>query len=298
MLRGAIAAGSTENFDNSREPCLSVGQLIPVDVQSTKKNTIDHLTLEDDINVRTKSDNRVCIITGCAVLSSSKLVLADFNNTKVKVVSVENKIVQEEKIIDANPFDIAVTAQDEFAVTIPHKGRIDVIRVGDKLSLVLNINVNRECCSIASHQNLYVVCLDPSCVVVLTTQGDILNTIPLNFFTSDVAPYIAVRKDSHLLYISDYDNNIVVSVSLQGDIVATYRHEELQQPLGLCLLDDGSLLVCCYVDGTIYQVKDDFKEGKIRYKDLIYPESICYSAPNDEVYVGRSGDQLNILSTK
>ncbi|XP_053384867.1 E3 ubiquitin-protein ligase TRIM33-like [Mercenaria mercenaria] len=46
-------------------------------VSPVKKNIFDTLTHKEDMNIRTKSDKYGCIIRGCAVLSSNKLVLAD-----------------------------------------------------------------------------------------------------------------------------------------------------------------------------------------------------------------------------
>ena len=266
--------------------------------ESTKKNTMHQLILKEDINLRTKSDKFECFITGCAVLPTSKLVLAEYNNEKIKIVSAENKRVLQEKIIDSNPLDIVVISQDQFAVTVPCRRRIDVIKVDESLSCVRSINVKGKCYGIDFHQDrIYVVCVDPSSVVVLTTQGNVLDNIPLNFLPIVNFTYIVVRKDSNLLYISDYNNNSVVSVSLQGDMLSTYKHKDVQGPMGMSLLDDGSLLVCSSNNGTIHQIKNDLKEGKKMYKDLFCSWSICYSAQKDEVFCC-FGDLLKVLSTK
>jgi 6-phosphogluconolactonase (cycloisomerase 2 family) len=61
-----------------------------------------------------------------------------------------------------------------------------------------------------------------------------------------------VGKDSKHLYISDFGNNSITSVSLHGEVIATYKHTDLSGPRGMLMLDDGSLLVCCYSNGTIH----------------------------------------------
>ncbi|XP_060606365.1 uncharacterized protein LOC132758659 [Ruditapes philippinarum] len=287
LLRAKMVFG--EVVDNSRhEP-------------SKVTKTVDHLIWKENINVKTSSEKANCDISGCAVLNTNKLVLADYLNNKIKLISIENRLVQEEKTLDSNPFDIAVMSQDQFAITMPVKKEIVVMKTDDKLSCIRSIKVGKKCYGIDfNHGRLYVACVYPPSVIVLNTQGDILNDIPLNFLSNYFIPYIAVRKDSKLLYISDRGKKSVLSVSLQGELTATYKHTYLTRPKGMLMLDDGSLLVCCYNDGTIHKVKGDLKHGKIMYKgedgDLL--QSICHSSRYAEIYVGSIGAQLKVLNTQ
>jgi hypothetical protein len=261
--------------------------------------SVDHLIGKVAINVITSSDKRECKITGCEVLNTNKLVLADNENNKIKLISIENKLVQEEKALNSMPYDIAVMSQDLFAVTMPDISEIVVMRTGDKLSCVRSIKVKRSCYGIDFNQDcLYVACLYPTIVIVLNTQGRFLNKIHLKFLSNVYFPYITVRKDSKLLYVSDCGNNSVVSVSLQGQVTATYKNTDLSGPQGVLVLDDGSLLVCCYRNGTIHKVNGDLKQGNIMCKGLPKPRSIFYSANHDEVYVGCDGTNLKVFGTK
>ncbi|XP_060569577.1 uncharacterized protein LOC132727992 [Ruditapes philippinarum] len=268
--------------------------------ESTKvTTTVDRLIGKGDINVKTSSDKMECYITGCAVLNTNKLVLADNNNNKVKLIYREKRLV-EEKTLDSAPCDIAVMSQDQFAVTMPHINKIIVMTTHDKLSCDRSIKVNRKCYGIDFNQDcLYVACSSPPGVIVLNTQGDILNKITLNFLTSEFIPYIAVSKDSKLLFISDYGNNSIASVSLQGKVTATYKHTDLSRPQGVLMLDDGSLLVCCLSNETIHRVNGDLKKGKIIHQDKTLLQSLCYSSRYNEVYVGCFDDnKLKVFDTQ
>ncbi|XP_045176389.2 transcription intermediary factor 1-alpha-like [Mercenaria mercenaria] len=77
------------------------------------------LTHKEDIDISTKSDKCLCVIRGCAVLSSNKLVLADSNNKKLLIVDIYNKAVIEEKGLDSEPWDITAVSRDHFVVTLP-----------------------------------------------------------------------------------------------------------------------------------------------------------------------------------
>ncbi|XP_060606636.1 E3 ubiquitin-protein ligase TRIM33-like [Ruditapes philippinarum] len=75
--------------------------------ESTKvTKAVDRLIGKENINVKTVSEKLDCNITGCAVLNTNKLVLADRSNNKVKLISIENKVVQEEKALDSMPWVI------------------------------------------------------------------------------------------------------------------------------------------------------------------------------------------------
>jgi hypothetical protein len=266
--------------------------------ETTKKTKYgDNLIEKEDINVNTKSDMAKSFITGCAVLNMNELVLADTDNKKVKLVSIENKLVQKEKSLDTRPWDIAVISQDQFAVTMPGIKSIVVMTTDDKLSSVRSIKVGRECYGIDLNQDcFYVACLSPPSVIVLNTKGDILNDISLNFLTIGFAPYIAVRRDSKLMFISDSGHDSVMSVSLQEEVRVAYKHADLSGPCGLLMLDDRSLLVCCRCNDKIYQVKEDLKQVKIVHENIPDPYSICYNKHSGEVYVGCHGNQLKVLS--
>jgi uncharacterized protein YjiK len=142
--------------------------------------------------------------------------------------------------------------------------------------------------------------MSPPSVIVLNTKGDILNNIPLKFLSSGYIPYITVSNDSKLLYISDRGNDSIVSVSLQGEVTATYKHTDLSSPRGMLLLDDGSLLVCRPGNGTIHKVNGDLKQAKIIHQDKTRLQSICYSSCYDVVYVGceKNDNKLKVFDTQ
>ncbi|XP_053384929.1 uncharacterized protein LOC123536960 [Mercenaria mercenaria] len=270
-------------------------------VTSTKKKQIKTLTHKEYINVKTKSDSDIyyCYITGCAILPSNKLVLADNNQCKLKVVDRQSKAVIEEKKLGSSPWDIAVLSQDQIAVTVPGNKEILIMKTVGKLSTVRKIPVKCECDGIFYHQDhLYTHCKNPNSVLVLDTQGNVQNTISLNNGIFKYPEHIVVSEDSRHIYISDYDSNCVVSITLQGDVSAVYKHENLRGPLGMVMLDDGSLLVCCYRNDTIHHISGDLKQGKIMIDRLADPWSICYSHHHDEVYIGCQNDQLKVYSTK
>ncbi|XP_053384893.1 uncharacterized protein LOC123537200 isoform X4 [Mercenaria mercenaria] len=273
-------------------------------VVTTKKKIYQEkytLTHKEDMNIKTQSDNHkyTCDITGCAVLSSNKLVPADGRIRKVKVVDIQSKAVIEEKVLKSQPWDIAVMPRDHIAVTLPNERAIYLMSTSGQLSEVKKIPVKGKCMNITYHQDhLYVVCNYPKSVMVLDTQGNVQNTISLNNDIFNDPRYIVVSNDSRHIYISDCRSHCIVSITLQGDVSAVYKHEELSRPKGMVMLNDGSLLLCCCRSNTIHHITGDLKQGQIMIDGLSYPQSICYSHQHDEVYIGCLSGQLKVFSIK
>ncbi|XP_045174500.1 uncharacterized protein LOC123535814 [Mercenaria mercenaria] len=264
---------------------------------SPRKNILfAKLTHIGDINVKTKTDKNECWITGCAILSSNKVILADCNNNKLKVVDTQSKAVIDEQRLDSVPWDIIVLPQDHIAVSVPNKKKILVLTTVGKFSIIHRIQ-SVECRGITYHQgHLYVCCLDPLSVMKVDTQGKIKNKICLNKEIFDSPYYILVSEDARHIYISNHGNNSVVSVTLQGGVSAEYNHNYLRGPSGMMMLENGSLLVCCCLNGSIHRITGDLKDSHTIFKGLQYPRSICYNQHQQEVYIGGECDQLKILN--
>ncbi|XP_053388867.1 uncharacterized protein LOC128551934 [Mercenaria mercenaria] len=257
------------------------------------------LTHRKDIDISTISEHYTCHITGCAVLSSNKLVLADSSCNMLLVVDKQYKAVVEEKRLNSEPWDIASVPRDHISVTSPHERAIYKLSTSGQLSEVKEVLVKGNCMGITYHQDhLYVICNKLKSVLVLDTQGNVQNTISLNNDIFNDPQYIVVSKDSRHIYISDFVRDCVVSITSQGDVEAVYKHKELRGPLGMVLLNDGSLLVCCYNIDTIHHISGDLKQGQTVKDDLSYPWSICYNHYHDEVYIGCLGGQLKVYSIK
>ncbi|XP_045174557.2 uncharacterized protein LOC123535867 [Mercenaria mercenaria] len=261
---------------------------------------VEKLTNTGNINITTKSDWKGCWITGCAVLSSKKLVAADNKNKKLKVVDIKKKAVIEEKTLSSQPWDIAVMPQDHIAVTMPEKKEVFIITTAGELSIIRKFPVKGECRGIDYHQgHLYVVCMNPKCIFIIDTQGNIIKTISRDKEIFSAPNYLLLSKDLRHIFISDFDSHRVVSITLQGDISAEYKNKDFKFPVRMVMLDDGSLLVCCgWANGSIRRISGDLKQCQTMTDDLSYPMSTCYNRDQHEVYVGCFSNQMIVLGVK
>ncbi|XP_045200305.2 uncharacterized protein LOC123554310 [Mercenaria mercenaria] len=245
-----------------------------------------------NINITRKTDMSKCTITGCEILSSGKIVLADYNNYRLKIVDVERKIIVADKELDTRPWDVTVLPGDQIAVTLPMDSLI--VTIASTLAVVGRFRVKGQCYGIFYHNDrLYIVCQNPKAVLVTDLQGDIKSIIPLKDNELFCNPtYIAVSKSHQRMYISDCDSSSVAAVTFQGLVAAVYKEKDFLGPLGIVMLGDGSLLICCKSNNTIHHISGDLTQSEkvIRIRNL--PQSICYNADRNEVYIGRWRDDL------
>ncbi|XP_053390893.1 uncharacterized protein LOC128553742 [Mercenaria mercenaria] len=291
-----------QNLENmlSRQNALGKLTVSLSHVTSERRKSIDELKNKEEMEIKTKSDQYSSCITGCVVLSSNKLLAADFSNEKLKVVDMKNKTVIEETTLSSKPWDIAVVPQDQIAVTMPWEKEILIMTTACKMSVVHKFLVKGECRGIVYHQGqLYTVCLDPTCVFITDTQGNVQNTILLGN-KNVYEPYdLLLSKDLKRIFISFLGSNNVVSVTLQGNISAKYKNKDLKEPRGMILLEDGSLLVCYGgVNGSIHRISGDLKQCYTLIDAVSSPRCMCYNRDQNEVYVGCLSDQMIVLSAK
>ncbi|XP_053391561.1 tripartite motif-containing protein 2-like [Mercenaria mercenaria] len=290
-----------EDMENMLSKQNAFGKLtLSPDVTSKVRKPVESFTYKGCINLKTKSDQYGCFITGCVLLSSNKLVVADKDNEKLKVVDIKDKAVIEEITLSSQPWDIAVMPLDQVAVTMPDKKEILIMTTAGKLPTIFKFPVKGECRGVDFHQgHLYIVSIDPKCVFITDTQGNVQNTINLDNKISGTPNYLLLSKDPIHIFISIYGSNSVVDITLQGDTSAEYKNKDFISPEGMMISDDGSLLVCCSsMKGSIHGISADLNQGDTMYDELSFPYSLCYNRDQHEVYVGCVNDYMIVLSAK
>lgn len=253
--------------------------------------------------VRTETDTTQCHITGCAFISASRLILADYNNKKLKILDIDRQSVVEEKTLGTEPFDIAILPQNQVAVSLPFKEKIQILSNTSKLTKFRSIPVKRNCCGMVYHQDLlYVVCRQPNSLLVLDMQIGVQRDVTLQAamnVTFQNPLHIAGSHDGQHLYISDWKSNFVASITLQGKVTGVYKNDEMKYPRGLLVMPGGSLLVCCGSSGTIHHVSSDLKKGLTKNKKVTLATSICYQPDKQTIFVGSQNcDHIKVFAEK
>lgn len=280
----------------------SIGEMQLCSSQSIiKKEKFDTLTSEGNINVKTKSDSTPCFISGCHIIESMKLALVDFNNMKLKIVDIKNKAVIAELKLSSKPYDVAVLPKERVAITLPNEKEIVIFTTTADQAEPIIMRTKGEPRGISFHQDdLYVVCRNPDDIEIYDEQGYIRNRITLKTNLSFSLNYVAVSGRSRRIFVStlDSDHHCLASFNLKGEVMALYEHKSVREPEGIVQLLDGSLLVVCLNNNSIFRLSEDFRVGLKLKKGLYDPQCICYDQKVQHIYVGGHSDVLQIFTIK
>ncbi|XP_053383709.1 uncharacterized protein LOC128549943 [Mercenaria mercenaria] len=244
-------------------------------------------------NIKSKSGS---YISGCAVLAGNKVLLADRSQQDtLSVIDTESDVISEEKPLVSDPWDIAVLPQNQIAVTMPNWREILVMSTAGKLSTIRKIDVKGKCYGITYGKNhLYVVCCKPVSVLSMDVQGNDQRNIFPNSERFDNLRYCVVSNESSTIYISEHTSDSILRLTLKGEMLSIFKHDDLKAPEGMVILDDGSLLVCSFGNNTILQVSEDLEHCQ-KVATVEHPQSICYNDHQQEIYIGTYKRELLLV---
>ncbi|XP_052818162.1 uncharacterized protein LOC128244184 [Mya arenaria] len=204
---------------------------------------------EADIEVTTSHDKNVCIITGSALLTPGLILLADNGNKMVKLLDVTARSVTSHLQLPGQPWDVCVLADDKAAVTIPEKAIVQLLTIKRaQLLLDMDIKVSNGCRGIAFHDDhFYMSYIIEARIEVMTTSGSIAKTIrtymgQTPFQTPNYLTVSAFTQPT--LYVSDYNSNTVLQLSMDGEVLREYQNEQLKGPMSVVAVGSGQLFVC------------------------------------------------------
>jgi hypothetical protein len=226
------------------------------------------------ISVKTK-DNVTCNITGICFLSPIHLAAVDNNNVTVKLIDIEQeKVITElsvgKKIHSDRPWDVTKISSDQLAVTIPHSKTICFLHLTCfgldliTLSKARTLAVNCLCYGIVYHNNkLIISCIgDHFSVRMLDLAGNVLQSFDKDHEGEQLfsSPYhVILGKNCNSLYVSSYEKGNVTRLSMDGTVLAVYKHEQLKDVFGMTIDKAGKVYVCGY--DNIFRLSEDLTEG-------------------------------------
>jgi hypothetical protein len=260
------------------------------------------LNYQTGIYVNRKSDKYKSWITGCAILSDNRVLLADYNNSKLKV-AIHTQYLVQEKILDTEPYDTALLPLNQAAITLPNKGEVMIVETA-KLVPKLCVQVFRLCLGICSHtEHMFVLCKGPYSILQLDMQGNRQRNISINdtikrascVHSLLVSNYIAVSNDLQHLYITTPLSNSVFKLTTEGELTGSFTNDNLKDAQGLLKLDDSSILVCCCTRCTLVNISENLETGQLLIGQYGKTQCIDYRPETQELYVG-SNDVIEVFT--
>lgn len=230
-----------------------------------------------------------CDVFGCHFLTNGEVLIADWDNKKVKLLDKEFKVVGS-VTTEGCPNDICSVTPNMAAVTLPIEKCIQFIDLKPEIVLKRRINTNETCRGLACNgDQLFVVCggfkgEGDGKVAVYGLTGDFVRTIERNnsgqrIFSCPIA--IAVSADGGILHVTDGQRGIV-SLTTQNDVISVVSDKDYTWPCGICLDKNDHAIICCSRSNTVAQLVGLSKASTIlKSTDGIKePHAVCYD-PND-----------------
>ncbi|XP_045161866.2 E3 ubiquitin-protein ligase TRIM71-like [Mercenaria mercenaria] len=254
---------------------------------------------EGEINVKAKTETKKCNITGMSVLSKNQLVVADYMNGCVKLLSIVNKdvisVYKKDVLDDSDPFDVTKVNDAQIAVTYPSAWEIRILDIpdGGNLKSDREINATGACYGIVrSGDNLVVSFNTPPEVKILTLDGKVVKKITGHYNFPD---YVAFNPYRNTIYISDVSLDTLTCVTTEGKNVS--YDKRLGGPCGVAVDANGQVFVCCRSKNSVLQLLKGSKRPHVLLHNsygVRYPQCITISEQNT-LFVGLADDKVKMF---
>ncbi|WAR19413.1 hypothetical protein MAR_001251 [Mya arenaria] len=269
------------------------------------------------LNVSLPNDTDACSIRGITVLPGGEIIITDHANSKLKLLSA-NYIVVDHFRVPLAPRGICnVVSDNQVAICFGGK-EILFMEVRDRrLRMNRKLNLEHDCFYMSYREgHLYVSSIDSVYNYILSDQRvrdigqrgreivwepgrEIYKTLTGRIWA------IAVSAGGGRLYINDYYNDTLVTVDIQGRVLATLKDENLKGTRCVHVSPSGNVFLCGSTSNTILQVDS---EGKHRLTTLATkengvpvcrPQALCFDSRTSSLLVGQHGtDNLLVLKLK
>ncbi|XP_045172484.2 E3 ubiquitin-protein ligase TRIM71-like [Mercenaria mercenaria] len=236
-------------------------------------------------------DRGRCGIVGGVYFNDGRLLLADCDNFKVKLITDSGRVLNK-LVLKSKPSDFAAIDDQTFAVSYPSASGIQFIHLnGNNIKEGNYIDTNRIYHSLSYSDNcLYL--LSNSGISVCDKEGRETNFLKFKEHgvpSSNAPCYIKACPSG--LVVSDPDKHTVNLFSLDGRLLQSYKASDLKQPLGVDLDSSGNIFVCCKHSSNVHQLNEDGQRVKVILADkdgIENPMAIRFQKFTDKFFLSEA----------
>ncbi|XP_053394876.1 uncharacterized protein LOC123524396 isoform X2 [Mercenaria mercenaria] len=274
-----------------------IGRIITREAKTYKARHVINI----DITAQEDNDSSKCCISGITVLSDEYLVASDSENKLMKLVCIKKNKVKSSVLLMSSPADLTAINEKEIVVALPDANILQFVTLSDEINLKADrrISVDQACYGVAYHDSKLIVSfipktyLRPSTVQILDMSGKTLKCIYQTWIGSP--GYLTINSSTGNLYISDWYNATVTSLSLDGTVKAVFSNKNTRKPSGIIHDSEGYVYVCGRKTNNIIQLSADCKEVQILEgleANVLEPVSLAFSKGEQRMYVGMDSSKV------
>lgn len=269
-----------------------LGKLKANDLQETTLDRKSFLNMKVGstrlIDVKLLGDKNNPWITGCAFMSDGQLVLADYNNKNIKVLSSLLKICSSLKV-DSPPRGLAVKDNAQIVVALPELKTLQFVQVVPSLQTGKTIQLDKKCYGVTIvDECIYVLCHDDpgnSEVRILNVAGKLIKKISITF---RFPYYFSVGTGSKNIFVSDWATSTLACLTSGGNTIYTYCDANMNHPRQPVVDDEDNVLVPAEDSINIHMFTAGGKHHGVLFEtsESRKPCSLAYRRSDDLLVVG------------
>ncbi|KAH3749852.1 hypothetical protein DPMN_184367 [Dreissena polymorpha] len=231
---------------------------------------------------------KTCSIFGICSLPSGHAIVADNDNTTVKLLDQHYNVSGHCDVADA-PCDVCQITSSEVAVTLNDKGVQFMSVSNGQLVNGRKLQLPHAAFGIAHHQGaLYIT--SGYALYHYNLTGALVKKLYEDTSDGTRVWRCAVSPICDRIYVTNYAQHKLLTLAKDGILISTFTDPELKGPSGLRVTPSGQVIVCGFESDTVIQVG---REGRKRLatlaskkEGLSYPMSVCYNSNSHQIIVG------------
>ncbi|XP_060588069.1 uncharacterized protein LOC132743214 [Ruditapes philippinarum] len=251
-------------------------------------------------NVKVKSDMYNSYIISACCMEDGTIILADYNNTKLKRLHSYNYTVTDYCDLPGKPSQVCMINNTQVAVTVSSKREVHFISLERQMKTTGKLKTDFDCHGLAyANNNLYISGFDMS-VYMYTLSGR-----KLKQFSKDQSGHelyciiesLAVRNDATRIYIADHDKKLIV-LGNNGQVITSFNDKQLLGANCCYLTEAGSVLVSGFYSNNVLQFTRDGEligeiiKADFRKQDIL---SVCCNQQMTKMYIyRRANDKIEV----
>lgn len=195
------------------------------------------------LHVKTE-DEKDCWITGLAMLSPDEILIVDYNNSCVKMLSLkEKKIITQYKSL-VKPWNVTKINSETAAVTFPHADKILFLTILEKLSESHKIKARYGYYGLDYCNGIFAASMGwPPAIHILDMKGRILREIT-KIFTYPGDLHVRLSHDAKEVFVSATNDNAIYELTTDGLLMDTIKDEKLKSVRGIAVTSHRTMFVC------------------------------------------------------
>ena len=263
-----------------------------------------------------KQDKTTCRITGMAITEDSRILMADYNNSTVKMFSHGMQCLSSVSVLrrpwymlwsfDSAPLTIAVISDREAVVTTTNHKLVLLDISGTQLHIKATTQLSFDIRGITNYNDKLVISSDsptPS-VKLIDLTGKVHWSVPSDkqgMLLFRIPWYLASHKQGKVstVIVTDCGNNRMTLLNGETGGVITRRRLRGRGPRGVTTDTDGNVYVCYYCTREVSVLSGDLSEEKILLSGGLCwrPQSIVCNKKTQQLLIS-DGSNDNVDSFK